>query len=324
MENVDKKFIILSQRLQDRCLEYIRRRGLAEKTKIYYTKELDNIFRNPVLTQTIYNRVYSRGSYYPSVLKLITNTCDHFDIPNYKYKIIKSLKSKPKPKPQVWHEDDIIKMINNVEEYGLLISCAYYIGAGLRFSSAIMLSWDDFVWKDWIGDKSKAGKCDIHAKGDKDKRLIVDPILMNKLYNIAEDKGKLFQGIPYHNSSEDTYLFVRKAEIEDLEAKYKKQNFQNILDSKREEINVKDRAIVEIIRQKHYIVDYKLRKLSKIFNDKKPKFHSIRHSRATNLLKKKFNLITIKEQLMHNSIATTEIYLTLENIDQENEFNEKL
>lgn len=323
MENNPKKFVELTPELHNRCLEYIKRRGLGEKTRLYYTNELTNIFKNPLLTQTLYNKVYSRGGYYGAVLKLITDTCEHFDLPNYKYKIIRSIK-RPKKKPQVWHENDIIKIINNIEVYGLLISCAYYIGAGLRFSSAIILSWDDFIWQDWILDKSKAGKCNIHAKGDKDKVLIVDPILMNKLYNIAESNGKLFQGIPYKNSAEDIYLFIKRDEKQALEAKYKKKNFDNILDSNDEQINVKERVMVEIIRNYHYLVDYKLKKLSKLFNSKKIKFHSIRHSRATNLLKKGFKLLTIKGQLMHNSIATTEIYLNVENIDEENEFNEKL
>ena len=124
--------------------------------------------------------------------------------------------------------------------------------------------------------------------------------------------------------SENQYLFIKETELDELETKFKKQNFDNILDSNNEEVNVKERARIEIVRKKHYLVDYRLRKLSKIFNSKRIKFHSIRHSRATNLLKKGVKLITIKDQLMHNSIATTEIYLNLENSDIENEFNDKL
>jgi len=215
-------------------------------------------------------------------------------------------------------------MINNVEKYGLLIECTYYIGAGLRFSSAIMLSWDDFLWEDWLNDKTKTGKCNIRAKGDKYKTLVVDPILMNRLYNIAESKGKMFQGIPYKNSAEDLYLFIKKSSLEGLEEQFRKQNFDNILDSKKEQVNPQNMARLEIIRKTHYLVDYQLRKLSKFFNSKHIKFHSIRSSRATNLLKKGFKLYTISKQLMHESIATTEIYLNLSNIDIENEFNEKL
>ena len=317
------KYIKLTDELHDRCIEYMLRRGLGEATKRCYSKELDSIFKNEVLTQTIYNRVYSKRGYYGSVLKLITNTCEHFDLPNFKYKIIKSIK-KNKHNPIVFTESEIIRMIDKVEDYSLLLACSYYIGAGLRFSSAIMLSWNDFLWEDWIANKSKVGKCNIRAKGDKDAVLVVDPILMNRLYNLAGRTGNLFMGIPYKNSAKDLYLFIKRVDLEGLESLYKKQNFENILDSKKGQINVKERAKVEIIRKKHYVVDYKLRKLSSFFNGKHIKFHSFRHSRATNLLKKGFKLMTIKDQLMHQSISTTEIYLNLSNADEENEFNEKL
>ncbi len=317
------KYIKLTDHLYDKCMEFLARRRCSERTVILYKKELDNIFKNEVLTQTVYNNFYSKGNYYKSVLKLIVNTCEHFDLPNYKYKIIKSIK-KNKHNPQVWLDSDIIKMINNVEDYSLLIACSYYVGAGLRFASAIMLSWDDFLWEDWVVDKSRTGKCNIRAKGDKDAVLVVDPILMNRLYNLAESTGNIFMGIPYKNSVKDLYLFINKIELEALESLYKKENFENILDSKKEQINVKERAKVEMIRKKHYLVDYKLRKLSSSFNSKHIIFHSIRHSRATNLLKKGFKLMTIKEQLMHESISTTEIYLNLSNVDIEDEFNEKL
>ena len=314
--------IQLDNSLQNSCLEYARRRKLSEKTKQIYENELNNIFKNPVLTQTLYNKIYSKGNYYTSVLKLILNTCEHFDIPSYKYKVIKPIKKK-KHNPKVWQESDILKMIDNVEIYGLLIACAYYIGAGLRFSSAILLTWDNFIWEDWLSDKTKTGKCNIIAKGGKEKVLRVNPILMNRLHKIAVENKKTFQGIPYKNSVEDKHLFVRQSEIDEIEDKYRKQNFENILDSKKEQINVKGKARVDIIKKKHDLVKYRLKKLSGQFN-KNINFHSIRHSAATNLLKKGFKLITIKDQLMHESIASTEIYLNLEDSDTEKEFDEKL
>lgn len=322
MENNQKTPIQLDQELHNLCLEYARRRKLSEKTKILYENELDNIFKYPVLTQTLYNKIYSKGNYYTSVLKLILNTCEHFDISSCKYKVIKPIK-KRKHNPQVWSESDVLKMIDNVETYGLLIACAYYIGAGLRFSSAIMLSWDNFIWENWIENKTKTGKCTVLAKGGKEKVLMVNPILMNRLYNLAVENRKTFQGIPYKNSIEDKYLFIRQSELDKIENEYRKQNFENILDSKKEQINVKERAKVDLIKKKHNLVKYRLKKLSSQFN-KNIKFHSIRGSCATNLLKKGFKLLTIKDQLMHESISTTEIYLNLENSDIEKEFEEKL
>lgn len=321
--NSTRKFIELSPYLYDCCLEYLRRRKCSEKTKLLYTKELESIFKRQILTQQFYNSIYSKGNYYKSVLKLITKTCEHFDIPSYRYKTIKPI-TKPRHNPQVWSEENIIRIASNIEDYGLLVECAYYIGAGLRFSSALFLNWDKFMWEDWLLDRTKVGKCDIFGKGDKDKILLVDPILMNKLYNLAQNRGKLFQGIPYKNSIENKYLFINQSEIDELEEKYRKQNFDNVLDSKKEEINVKGRATLEIIRKHHYLVAYKLKKLSKLFNGQRIKFHSIRHSRATNLLKKGVKLLTIMKQLMHNSIATTQIYLNLEDSDVEKEFNDKL
>jgi len=51
MENNPKKFVELTPELHARCLEYIRRRGLGEKTKLYYSNELEKIFKQPILTQ---------------------------------------------------------------------------------------------------------------------------------------------------------------------------------------------------------------------------------------------------------------------------------
>lgn len=323
MKKIEKNPIELTSKLYDYCQEYLSRRKVSEKTKVLYTKELYKIFKNQYLTQALYVRVYSKGNYYKSVLKLIIDTCDHFDLQTYKYKVIKPISIK-RHNPQVWREKDILKIVDNIEDYGLLILCAYYIGAGLRFSSAIMLSWEDFKWEDWVQDKTKTGRCHIVAKGKKESFLIVDPLLMNKLYKIAESKGKLFQNIPYKNSADDLYIFINKVELGALQEVFRKANLDNILDSKQQTINIIDRAKNEIIRKKHYLVDYKLKKLKNLFNGRKIKFHSIRSSRATNLLKKGFKLLTIKDQLMHNSIATTEIYLNLVDADTEKEFEEKL
>jgi len=318
----DKNFIELTPHLYNCCLEYMSRRKYTGKTGLLYTSVLDKVFKHRLLTQTLYNEVYASGNYSKSVLRLISKVCEHFDIPGHKYKVIKPI-SRERGKPQVWTDEDIKKMIDNVEEYGLLISCAYNIGAGLRFSSALMLAWDDFHWEHWLQDKTKTGKCDITAKGNKTATLYVNSILMNKLYDIAVQSGKTFQGIPYKNSSDNNYLFIKKIDMEALESVFRKQNFENILDSNNKRINVKEMARIEMIRKKHYLVDYRLRKISKMFNVKHIKFHSIRHSAATNMLKKGYRLLTIKEQLMHKSISTTEIYLSLGDKDIEDEFNEK-
>jgi len=324
MANLNKNFIQLTPELHNHCIEYLNGPNISEKTKVLYKTEIDKLFKQQTLTQQWYNKIYSKGNYYRAILTLVCNVAEFYDIGDYKYKVMKVRERIRIPKPQVWKEGDILDMVSKIEDYGLLIECAYYIGAGLRFSSAIMIKWDDFLWEDWLRDTSKMGKCDVHAKGDKDKHLMVNPVLMNKLYNMARDRGKLFQNTPYKNSCEDLFLFVDRESIEKLQEKYKKDNFDNMLNNEKYKINIMERARNETIRKKHYLVDYRLRKLATAMNKKSIKFHSIRHSAATNLLKRGFKLKTIQDQLMHNSIATTERYLNLENIDIENEFNDKL
>ena len=324
MVNLNKNFIQLTPELYNSCIVHLNKPHISEKTKGLYRAEIDKLFKFKQLSQERYNSIYSKGNYYRAVLKLVTDVAEFYDLGDYKYKVMKVRERKKIPQPQVWHENEILEMASNVEDYGLLIECAYYIGAGLRFSSAIMLKWDDFIWEDWIDNQDKMGKCNIHAKGDKYKTLMVNPILMQKLHNLAKNKGKLFKNIPYKASTDNLFIFVDRNTLSEIEEKYKKENFDNMLDGNKNKIRVVEKARNEIIRQKHYLVDYKLRKLAKQMNKKSIKFHSIRHSAATNLLKNGFKLKTIQDQLMHNSIATTERYLSLENIDIENEFNNKL
>lgn len=324
MANLDKQFISLSPELHDRCIEHLNKPQVSEKTKSLYRVEIDKLFKEDILTQHLYNKVHGKGNYYRAILTWVCSVSEFYDLGDYKYKVMKSRERKKLSKLQVWHEKDIENFILNVEEYSLLISCAYYIGAGLRFSSAIMLRWDDFIWEDWVDNQERMGKCDVHAKGEKDKRLMVNPILMKKLHNIAQSKGKTLQNIPYKNSSEDLFMFVDEDDLVNLKEKYKADNFEKMLDGGNEKIKITEAARNEIIRKKHYLVDYRLRKLAKTMNKKSIKFHSIRHSAATSLLKKGFKLKTIQDQLMHTSISNTEIYLTLENVDIENEFNNKL
>ena len=329
MENDVKehpKFTPLTPYLLEKCKKYLELRGLSEKSNQLYLDVLEDMFKKETLTQTLYNEVFKKGSRYKAVLNLIKNTCDHNDIPTYKYKPIQKKQHKRKP-PQVWSEEKILKVATYIEDYGLLVESAYYIGAGIRFSSAIFLKWEHFDWEEWNKDRTKAGKCLIFGKGGKQKYLDVHPILMNKLYRVAEDKGKVFLGVPYENSSESTFIFISFAEIEEIENRIKDKYFNDNIDinggylMKR---NAQELSKNELIAKMHDRVAYKLRKLKHLFNDQNVKFHSIRSSRATNLLKKGFSLLEISKMLMHEDIKTTQIYLDIEDSEITKKFNEKL
>ena len=320
------KFTQLTPVLFNKCEKYLDKMGLSEKSNQLYISVLKDMFKREALTQTLYNDMFYKGSRYKAVLNLIKNTCYHNDLPFHNYKVIRKKPSKRKP-PQIWSEGDIFKMANTIDEYGLLIESAYFIGAGIRFSSAIFLKWEHFVWYDWIMDKTKAGKCLIFGKGDKQKYLDVHPILMNKLYNIAKYKGKLFQEIPYKNSSENTYIFISLLELEEIEHRIKKEQFNKMLeigDKYLMKRSVQELSKNELIAKMHDRVAYRLRKLKPLFNNRNIKFHSIRSSRATNLLKRGFSLLEISKMLMHEDIKTTQIYLDIEDSELTKKFNEKL
>lgn len=323
---IQSRFIPLTPEFFGKCKEYLGRKGLSEKSNQLYLDVLKDIFKKETLTQTSYNDVYAKGSRYKAVLNIIKNTCYHFDIPFYNYKVI-TRKINPRKIPQIWSEKEILNVANVIEEYGLLVESAYYIGAGIRFSSAIWLKWEHFRWEDWIIDKTKAGKCLIFGKGNKQKYLDVHPILMNKLYSLAGDKGKIFLGIPYRNSAESTFLFISAIELEAIEDRAKKQHFDDMLGAGNDYLmkrDIKELAKNELIAKMHDRVAYRLRKLKHLFNDRNIKFHSIRSSRATNLLKKGFSLLEISKMLMHEDTKTTQIYLNIEDSEITKKFNEKL
>lgn len=320
------EFITLTPYLLERCKEYLWRKGLSEKSNQLYLTVLEYIFKKDSLTQNLYNEVYSKGSRHKAVLSLIIKTCYHFNIESYNYKIIVR-KIQPRKSPQIWSEEDILRLASVVEDYGLMVEAAYYIGAGIRFSSTLFLKWEHFRWDDWNTNRAKAGKCLIFGKGGKEKYLDVHPILMNKLYSIAESKGKIFLGVPYKNSSENTYIFIQNTELEETEERIKKKQFNDMLEVSGGYLMKRDpKALAknELIAKMHDRVAYKLRKIKTLFNNKNIKFHSIRSSRATNLLKKGFSLLEISKMLMHEDIKTTQIYLDIEDSEITDKFNEKL
>lgn len=306
----ENAYIILDQSLKDKCIAFLSFRNLSEKTKELYSSVIDDLFKQEVLSQKVFDKYNSKGARYKATLKVILDTCEHYSTPSYKYKVIKSIPPKPK-KPLIMSEEDIINLSNNIEDYGLLIRCAYYIGGGLRFSSVVLLKWSDFLWNEWVIDKESVGKCDILAKGNKEDLLDVDPILMKELYEIAKEKGRLFQDIPYLNYGGNPYLFIDSDELNEAIEYVKKQRFQEMLRLNGEDLpkmDIDKRAKNIIIKKMHDRVNYKLRKL-KDSSNRKIKFHSIRHSKAMNLLKEGFKLAEIKEMLMHKSISTTQIYI---------------
>ena len=320
-----RKWIELTDELKKLCLLYLDKKNYAEKTRLLYSNQIENIFTKPILTQRYYNTIYDKGYLYRSVLKLIIAAMEYNDLPVYKYKHIPQI-VKPRKTPQVWSDAEIQKIISHHPDNKgrLMISCSYYIGAGIRFESTIYLKWSDFNWKEWIIKQESAGTCFIHAKRGKEATLPVDKSLMKQLYNYARTHRKFLYGTP-NDFNNDQYIFIDKYELKEyIElAKKNKWNKENLeMETGKTKIDYKELGKVLYTKKFHDRFNYQLKIISKsYFNNKKVKFHSFRSSRATNLLKKGFNIVEIKDLLMHSTIQTTQIYLNLTNIDLQNKFN---
>lgn len=321
----ERKWVELTDMLKKLCLEYIDKKNYAEKTRILYSNQIENIFKKKTLTQQYYNSIFDKGYLYRSVLKLITATLEYNDLPTYKYKHIPQI-TKARKTPQVWSDNEMKQIISSLEtdKDKLLVSCSYYIGAGIRFESAIYLKWSDFNWDDWLINQEKAGTCFIRAKRGKEATLPVDKQLMKQLYTYARVHRKFLYGKPF-DFNNDQYMFIDKHELKEYIAAAKKQKWvkENLEMSEGvTKIKTEELGKVMLTKKLHDRFNYKLKVISKkSFNNKKIKFHSFRSSRATNLLKRGFSIVEIKDLLMHSTIQTTQIYLNLSNLDLQNKFN---
>ena len=324
----NKEYVQLTKNLFKHCMLYMNLRKYTEKTKMQYLQELKELFKNKELTQYIYTKYWQKGHSYRAILNIILKTCWFYEFPYYHYKVVKRTKSDKEKDlntdmEKIFREEEI-KHLALLVPNGLLVECAYYIGAGLRFSSVIKLRWNDFRWDEWK-DRNSSGKVLVHAKGNKTAVLPVHPYLMNKLYNIAKENQRLFMEIPYKNFAGKNYLFLKEKDIEDTIESLKKKDFELMLDDSPEKelkIDYEERAIIEESNRVYESLKYGLNKHAKEFKVNRVRFHSFRKSAATNLLNKGWSLIKIKKLLMHESISTTEMYTKVDSSEIEKEFNE--
>ncbi len=81
--------------------------------------------------------------------------------------------------------------------YDLMIRCIFNIGAGLRISEAIKLSWNHINWVDWLKNNGY-GVCIVKdSKGGKSETNNIPKKLMNDLYEYAKELKILNEfGVP--------------------------------------------------------------------------------------------------------------------------------
>ena len=178
--------------------------------------------------------------------------------------------------------------------YSLTLKCIFRIGAGLRVSEMIKLSWGHFKWVSWVKDKTQLGAVEIkHSKGD--PRIVSVPVkLMEEIYGYARHKRVLNEfGIPTGGSlfsfGPDYKPSLRATNL----AKWKDLYIRHSYDWFRHNI---------------------LRLHCEKALGRKLKVHHLRHTRATQLYNdNNIPIEIIQKQLGHADINTTMGYTKIGN-----------
>lgn len=200
--------------------------------------------------------------------------------------------------PTVLSKNEIDKMFNLLEGLNLLMAKMVY-GCGLRLMECLNLRIKDI-------DFERDCVTVISGKGDKDRQTVLPNDIKNSLKEHLEYVKSL-----YENDREKDIpgVFLPNA----LERKYpnagKEWIWQWLFPSKVLSIDPKSR----IIRRHHLHSTNLQRHIKKAAAmagiNKRVTVHTLRHSFATHLLEKGYDLRTIQELLGHANLQTTMIYM---------------
>ena len=218
---------------------------------------------------------------------------------------IPSIKAQAKKLPDILSPEEIKLMINAAPKpYDLVIRCIFNMGAGLRVSEVIKMSWGHIRWADWLGDKENYGVINIKSgKGSKDRIINIPKNLMKDIYEYAKENNLLNEyGIPTGGMI-FTFGCSHKKQLEhkDMEV-WKAEYVQSSYDWFRYNIlkNCCEKAL-----NKHI------------------KIHQLRHSRSTYLYEiEKVPIEKIQILLGHASMNTTMLYTRINPISVFNKLKE--
>ncbi|MFW6130217.1 MAG: tyrosine-type recombinase/integrase [Atribacterota bacterium] len=283
----------LSNELCSDFMDWLRSKGYSYNTIRQYKHSLKKIqLKYRELSNNVLRKVLKEFKYQNqrAVLCAINNYCFDKGL-NFRL-LIPKLKTPPRKSPEIYSFEEIKVMINSAPKpYDLALRCIFNIGAGLRVSEMIKLSWNHIKWADWIKDKDNYGVVIIKsAKGSKDRVVNIPSNLMKDLYNYAKEKEILNEfGIPtggmiFPMGNKTFKPRLMRTNIQSWKNEYLKHGY--------------DWFRYNII-QKH---------CEKALG-KKIKVHSLRHTKSTYLYEyEQVPIERIQLLLGHSDLSTTMIY----------------
>jgi integrase len=206
--------------------------------------------------------------------------------------IIPKIKVKPRKNPEIYSNEEIkLMVLASPKPYDLVLRCIFNMGAGLRVSEIIKLSWSHIRWIDWLPNKENYGIANIKSgKGSKDRVVNIPSNLMKDLYEFAKESNVLNEfrvpcgGMIFNFNHNDFRPELIKQDI----GMWKEEYLRSCYDWFRYNI---------------------IKKCCEKALGKKIKVHNLRHSRATYLYEiEKVPIERIQLLLGHSNLATTMIY----------------
>lgn len=287
MENLE-----LNRDLYFKILDYAKSKGYSPHTIKSYFNYLKRIIKqNPILNEDVMRKLLKdiKHQNQRAIFVLINDYCYDSKIP---FSIrIPRLKSKSRSLPKILSLEEVKIMVASAPKpYDLMIRCIFNIGAGLRISEAIKLSWNHIGWIDWK-EKGGYGIAIIKdAKGGRDRTTMIPNRLMSDLYKYGEELGILNEfGVP-------TGGMIFPFNLENFEP--------DLLSTNRKKW--KEKAVRHAYDWFRYNIlkKYCEKALGHTIN-----IHQLRHRRATYLYEvEKIPIERIQKLLGHSDIRNTLIY----------------
>lgn len=292
--------IELNQELLNDLRSYMLAKKYPYNTLRNYGYILKKIFReHRVLNKRVINILLKQFKYQNqrAVLVLIKRYCYDHDI-DFKIVIPSVERKKHKRTIKTIPISEIDIMVASAPKpYDLMIKCIFKIGGGLRVSEAIRLSWSNFKWANWLSTLENGGVEIKNTKGD-DRLITVPKALMEEIYEYAKEKKILNEfGIPVGGM-----LFnFNKC----YKGEYKKELRENNLDRWKD---------LYLHHAYGWFRNNILKKYCEPAVGHPVRIHSLRHTRATQLLDEKDIPLEILQKLLgHKEITTTMVYADVSN-----------
>jgi len=201
-------------------------------------------------------------------------------------------KRPPRKIPDILTKEELKNVLNTMPKvYSMMISCMYNIGAGLRISELINLEWSDIRWEQLTLENHIIEVLIKNSKGGKSRIVPMAKESALSLLDYAQEVGMIgIEGFP-----EGGRIFNFG------ESQYKKN------------LKIIDKTTWEFKYESHAYdwIRYNIfKRYFKNISNRNITPHSIRHSRATELLVvHSVSIEKIKDWLGHSDISTTMIYL---------------